>query len=78
MILYRLRCAHGHEFDEWFANGAEYDTRRAAGDLRCPTCGDADVAKAIMAPNVGKAKAEPAGPVCPPTGCGGCAFAGGH
>jgi hypothetical protein len=77
MILYRLRCAEGHEFDEWFSNGAEYGTRQAAGELVCPTCGGHEVSKAIMAPAVGKAAAAPA-PVCPPTGCGGCAFAGGH
>lgn len=78
MILYRLRCAHGHEFEEWFSNGADYDSRAAAGTLTCPECGDHDVAKAIMAPNLGRAKAADPAPVCPPQGCGGCAFANQH
>jgi len=80
MILYSLRCSHDHHFDEWFSNSAEYDTRKAAGELTCPECGDKDVAKAIMAHNVGKARPAPApAPACgTPMGCGGCAFAGQH
>ncbi|MFD2234877.1 DUF1178 family protein [Phaeospirillum tilakii] len=78
MILYRLRCEHGHEFEEWFGNGAEYDSRAAAGGLTCPECGSHAVSKAIMAPNLGKAKAAELPPACPSQGCGGCAFAGQH
>ncbi len=80
MILYSLRCSHDHQFDEWFSNSAEYDTRHAAGSLVCPQCGDTVVTKAIMAPNVGKARSAPQpSPACgTPMGCGGCAFAGQH
>ncbi len=77
MILYSLQCAHGHVFDEWFANSGEYDARHAAGQLVCPECGTAEVSKAIMAPRVAKAAPVPA-PACTPGGCGGCAFAGHH
>lgn len=76
MILYSLRCSNEHEFDEWFSNSADYDARKDAGQLCCPTCGDTRVEKAIMAPRVAKAAAAPAMPRCTPQGCGGCAFAG--
>lgn len=69
MILYSLRCACGHEFDDWFENMADYDSRKTAG-LTCPSCGGHEVSKAIMAPRVGKAKAEPAPmAACNPAGC---------
>lgn len=79
MILYTLRCAHDHHFEEWFSNSGEYDTRKDAGDLTCPECGDKEVAKAIMAPNVGKSAAAMPAPSCgTPMGCGGCPMAGQH
>lgn len=69
MILYSLRCTCGHEFDDWFENMADYDSRKAAG-MTCPSCGGHEVSKAIMAPRVGKAKAEPAPmAACNPGGC---------
>lgn len=79
MILYTLRCSHDHHFEEWFSNSADYDAKKEAGELKCPECGDTEVAKAIMAPNVSKAAPAPA-PACMggPGGCGGCAFAGQH
>ena len=73
MILYSLHCAAGHSFDEWFANSAEYDSRKADESLICPECGDTHVTKAIMAPSIG-GKSAPQAPACPPQGCGACAF----
>ena len=70
MILYSLRCTCTHEFDQWFDNMAEYDRRKADGTLKCPSCGGAEVAKAIMAPRVGKS--QPAAPApCGAPSCGG-------
>lgn len=78
MILYSLRCSHDHEFEEWFSNSADYDAKKDAAQLACPECGDKAVTKAIMAPNVGKARSAPA-PACgTPMGCGGCPMAGQH
>jgi hypothetical protein len=72
MILYSVQCSHGHIFDEWFDNSADYDAKAAAGEIACPDCGDRQVSKAIMAPSIGKTAApEPRG--CP---AGGCAAAG--
>lgn len=78
MILYTLRCAHDHHFEQWFDNSADYDAKAKAGSLTCPECGDVQVAKAIMAPSVAKAGAPAPAPTCMPTGCGGCQFAGQH
>jgi hypothetical protein len=54
MILYRLRCRKGHEFEAWFASGAAYDKQAKRGLLSCPKCGSAQVAKAPMAPRIAK------------------------
>jgi len=70
MILYSLRCDCGHEFDQWFDNMADYDTRKSDGALACPSCGGHQVAKAIMAPRVGKTKAAEPAP-CGAPSCGG-------
>ncbi len=78
MILYTLQCSHGHQFEEWFSNSADYDDKKQAGGLTCPECGDTQVTKAIMAPRVAKPAAAPACPAPQGGGCGGCAFAGQH
>ena len=52
MILFDLRCSGGHVFEAWFGSSASYEEQRAGGLIACPICGDADVAKAVMAPNV--------------------------
>ncbi|WP_372396218.1 DUF1178 domain-containing protein [Azospirillum sp. HJ39] len=48
---------------------ADYDAKKTAG-IPCPSCGGTEVAKAIMAPRVGKSKPAPA-PACASGGCGG-------
>ena len=54
MILYRLRCKRGHEFEAWFAGSAAFDKQEKRGQLSCPSCGTSSVAKALMAPSVVK------------------------
>lgn len=76
MILYSLKCGNDHVFDEWFGNSADYDAKAAAGEITCPDCGDTHVAKAIMAPRLGKKTVEPPSCGAGGGGCGGCAFAG--
>ncbi len=66
MIKYRLQCAHGHEFEGWFASSASYDSQVEAGQLTCPECNSREVGKSIMAPNVATGRA-PTGP--PKTTC---------
>ena len=53
MIVFDLCCAQGsHVFEVWFASSAAYEDQRARKLLMCPICGDQDVTKAVMAPNV--------------------------
>jgi hypothetical protein len=54
MILYKLRCKRGHEFEAWFAGSAAFDKQEKRGQLSCPNCGTSNVAKALMAPSVVK------------------------
>lgn len=52
MIVFDLTCASGHVFEAWFGSSADYDSQQARGLVVCPLCGDAQVRKAAMAPNV--------------------------
>jgi len=52
MIAYHLACTKGHKFEGWFKDSAAYDFQEARGVLCCPTCGDARIKKAVMAPSV--------------------------
>ncbi len=52
MIVFDLKCATGHVFEAWFGSSDAYESQRAGGLIQCPMCGDGDVAKAVMAPNV--------------------------
>lgn len=54
MILYRLRCAKGHEFDSWFPSGSAYERQEKRGLVECPSCGSKKVERSIMAPRIGK------------------------
>ena len=53
MILYRLRCSKGHEFDSWFKDSKSYERQEKKSLIGCAVCGDAKVARAIMAPRIG-------------------------
>lgn len=53
MIVFDLKCGADHVFEAWFGSSADYDAQQARGLVTCPICGDAGVAKAAMAPNVG-------------------------
>jgi hypothetical protein len=43
MIVFDLRCVHGHAFEGWFASGEEFDRQQDAHLVRCPVCDDARV-----------------------------------
>ena len=53
MILYRLRCSKGHQFDSWFKDSKTYERQEKKSLIGCAVCGDSKVARALMAPNVG-------------------------
>ncbi len=56
MILFTLRCAHGHEFEGWFRDGDGFEAQHRAGEIACPHCGDTEVEKAVMAPRLGRSR----------------------
>ncbi len=53
MIVFDLRCGGGHVFEAWFGSSQAYEAQREGGMIACPMCGSGEVAKAVMAPNVG-------------------------
>lgn len=55
MIVYDLECGSGgHRFEGWFASSDDFADQQARGLVACPHCGGTDVAKAAMAPAVGR------------------------
>lgn len=64
MILFDLKCGKGHVFEVWFRDGATAEKQIAGKKIACPDCGSAKVAKAPMAPHIGKGSrpAESSGP----------------
>jgi len=54
MILYELNCDRQHSFEAWFKDGATADRQLKRKTVECPSCGSVKVAKALMAPRVGK------------------------
>ncbi|HUZ75001.1 MAG TPA: DUF1178 family protein [Stellaceae bacterium] len=62
MMLFKLRCATGHEFEAWFRDNAAYDRQHARGQIVCPECGDDAVEKAVMAPRLAHPRKEKAPP----------------
>ncbi|HTR84564.1 MAG TPA: DUF1178 family protein [Reyranella sp.] len=53
MILYRLRCSKGHEFESWFKDSKTYERQEKKSLIGCALCGDAKVTRALMAPRLG-------------------------
>src|SRR5437763_15472225 len=64
MILFTLRCASGHEFEAWFRDGEGFETQQSANEIACPHCGDSQIEKAVMAPNIGRSR-EKTPPISP-------------
>lgn len=65
MILFDLKCGSGHQFEAWFRNSQTYEEQREAQAITCPICGDDDVSKAPMAPNISTRSLRESGAVTP-------------
>ena len=52
MIVFDLKCGKDHVFEGYFADSATYEQQAEAGEIACPYCGDVEIAKAPMAPNI--------------------------
>lgn len=60
MIRYTLSCSAGHEFESWFSSASAYDALSEAGRVTCPQCGDRQIEKSLMAPDVHGSKGKSA------------------
>lgn len=54
MILFKLKCGAGHEFEGWFRDGATYERQAQRSLITCPDCGDKSIEKAPMAPRLAR------------------------
>jgi hypothetical protein len=76
MILFDLKCSKGHVFEAWFRDGATAERQIAGKKIACPHCGASKVAKAPMAPRIGKGKPGAAESSAPAEGAAAAAPAG--
>jgi hypothetical protein len=60
MILFKLKCGGGHEFEAWFRGGSVFDRQNTRGQITCPECGSNVIEKAPMAPRPLRAAKTPA------------------
>ncbi len=60
MIRFNLVCDAQHDFEGWFASGADFDAQSERGLVSCPHCGSEKVAKALMAPSVSTSRKKEA------------------
>ncbi|MBA3053690.1 MAG: DUF1178 family protein [Sphingomonadales bacterium] len=55
MIVFDLECRAGqHRFEGWFGSSDDFARQQERKLVACPVCGSDDVAKAVMAPHVGR------------------------
>jgi hypothetical protein len=65
MILFALRCTHGHEFEGWFRDGSGFEAQQNAAEIACPHCGNTSVEKAVMAPRLARSRPDVPSAVAP-------------
>ncbi len=61
MIVFDLKCGNDHVCEAYFADSATYEDQVDRRQIACPTCGDVEIIKAPMAPNIavsGKRKGD--------------------
>lgn len=77
MIVYDLRCANGHVFEEWFENLEAFEAGAAGGSYSCPSCGNASISKALSAPRINAGSFKPVEAPCGRASCvqAGCPMA---
>lgn len=52
MIVFNLICPDEHKFEGWFASSDAFERQLTSGLVTCPTCGDANIRKALNAPRL--------------------------
>ncbi len=72
MIVFDLACQPlDHRFEGWFASSKEFARQQQSGLVLCPQCGSSQIAKAPMAPAVGRKGNQLAASVAPVSVMGG-------
>ena len=63
MIVFELECApQAHRFEGWFQSSADFARQSERGLVACPTCGSADIAKALTPPRLARKGNQAAAP----------------
>ena len=65
MIRYTLKCTSDHRFESWFQSAEAFDRLQQSSMIACPACGDSEIRKELMAPNVKTAREPDASPEPP-------------
>jgi hypothetical protein len=52
MIVYDLKCAHGHRFEGWFSSAEDFGRQKSGSMLSCPSCGEAEVERVLSVPRI--------------------------
>lgn len=58
MIRFSLHCDHGHEFEGWFRDNADFDRQSERKLVSCPVCNSPDIQKSLMVPAVSTSRAK--------------------
>ena len=56
MIKYSLICQFHHSFEGWFSNSASFEQQCERDLITCPECGNSNVKRALMTPNLSAGK----------------------
>ncbi len=52
MIVFDLKCEDNHIFEAWFQNSEAYEAQAGQGQVECPFCGNSNISKSLMSPNI--------------------------
>lgn len=63
MIVFNLICTDEHKFEGWFASSETFERQLSSGLVSCPTCGDANIRKALNAPRLNLSAGAATAPV---------------
>lgn len=58
MIRFSLHCDHGHEFEGWFRDNADFDRQSERKLVSCPVCNSPEIRKSLMAPAVSTSRSK--------------------
>lgn len=58
MIVYDLKCSHGHRFEGWFSSAEDFGRQHSGALLSCPSCGASEVERVPSATRINVGAAE--------------------